>query len=433
VGLFAHDGRRIPAAMKFGGALALSVALELGAAMGGEEVVSADLPTPETGRWAGNWCQPLKNSLGMKAAGKEPWLWDMKMFGRLQYQYAYVDGQDRSGRDFNYDTSEVRRFYLGGQARFLKSFQVVGRAVFENDCSPLGGEREWGYEELWDLGVKADVKKMFGIAGVDALTVGYGKKQLNVSDEWHTSSNCIKTVERSSIANYVWPRTSGWSNPTGAWVDVRRGAWEGAVGVFSTDHSKEFSEWDDGLLYYGEVVRSIDSSSWWIPERVNLAGFWQDADTGDEKLAGGIEWAASLAGGWKAGPWDIRGNVIVGDNGDQSADRDGVFWGVTVMPSIEIVPEKLDFVTRYQYQGAEETEGIRMWSRYARRAEAMDPGIDINGGRGDAHHNFYAGLIYHVCGNNLKLMAGVEYDDISSGGEDVYEGWTGSLAVRSYF
>ncbi len=139
----------------------------------------------------------------------------------------------------------------------------------------------------------------------------------------------------------------------------------------------------------------------------------------------------SLSGNWKAGPWDIRGNVILGDNGG-SGDTSGQFWGVVVMPSIWVVPEKLDFVMRYQYAGAEEDEGIQMWSRYARRAQSV--GIaDVNNGRGDEHHNFYVGLNYHLCDDNLKVMAGIEYDDISSGGSDVYEGWTTYLAMRTYF
>lgn len=417
--------------MKLSRTLALSAAMGVGAAFGGE-MIPAEVPPPADEGWTGNWCKPLQNSLGLKTEGNEPWLWDLKMFGRLQYQYAYVDGKDAYGENFNYDTTEVRRFYLGGQARFLNYFQVVGRAVMEDDRRPVDGDLDWGYTELWDLGVKADVKKMAGLEGVDSLIVGYGKKQLNISDEWHTSSKYMKTVERSAIANYVWPRTDGWANPTGAWVDVKKGDWKGTAGIFSTDHSKEFSEWDDGLLFYGEVFRTFDCESAWVPKKVNLAGFWQDADAGDEKIAGGIDWVTSLSGRWEAGPWEIMGNVIVGDNGDQSEGRDGLFWGVVIMPSIWIVPDKLDFVMRYQYQGAEEDEGIRLWGRYARRAERVGD-ADLNGGRGDEHHNFYAGLSYYVCEDNFKFMAGLEYDDISSGGNDVYEGWTSSLAVRIFF
>lgn len=405
----------------------------VGAAFGGGEMTPAEVSPPADEGWSGNWCEPLQNSLGLKTAGKEPWLWDVKMFGRFQFQYAYVDGRDENGKDFNYDATEVRRFYLGGEARFLNYFKASGRTLMARDLSPAGGDLEWGYDSLWDLGVTADLKKMFDLGGVDSLALGYGKKQLNISDEWHTSSKYIKTVERSAIANSVWPRTSGFANPTGAWVDVKKGDWKGTVGIFSTDHSKEFSEWDDGLLYYGEVFRTFDSPSAWVPKQVNLAGFWQDADASDEKISGGIDWVGSLAGDWKLGAWDIRANVIVGDNGDQAANRDGMFWGFVLMPSVWIVPEKLDFVARYQYQGAEEDEGIRLWSRYARRAETVDSGVDLNGGRGDEHHSFHVGLSYYLCEDNLKIMGGLEYDDISSGGDDVYEGWTTYLAVRTYF
>jgi hypothetical protein len=419
--------------MKFYATLALSAALGAGAACGGEDLRPAELPAPEMDGWPGDWCAPLKNSLGLTAEGVEPWLWDVKMFGRLQYQYEYVDGTDANGQHFDYDTTEVRRFYLGGQARFLEYFQVVGRAVMENDRTPLRGGHEWGYEALWDLGVNADLKKMLGVGGVDSLALGYGKKQVNVSGEWHTSSKFIKTVERSAIANYVWPRTSGSSNPTGVWVDVGKGDWQATAGVFTTDHSTEFGEWDDGVMYYGEVFRSFDHPSAWVPTRMNLAGFWQDVDATDEKLTGGMEWVTSLSGDWAAGPWTIHGNVIVGDNGDQAANRDGMFWGVVVMPSITLIPDKLDFVARYQYAGAQEDEGIRLWSRYPRRAEAVDPGVDINGGRGDEHHSIYLGLTCYICDSNLKLMTGVEYDDLSRGGRSVYEGWTASVAVRTYF
>ena len=417
--------------MKLFEPLLISVLLSVGTASAGTE---ADAQ-PEPAASAGNWCDCLQDSLGLKSAGTEPWLWDMKLFGRLQWQHAYVDGTDANGDDFNYDTDEWRRFYFGGQARFLKYFQVVGRALFERDLKPLGGETEWGYDRLWDLGLKTDLKKLAGVEGLDALVAGYGKKQINVSDEWHISSKFLKTAERSAIANKVWPHTEGFANPTGGWVDLKKGAWKGTLGVFSTDHSTEFSSWDDGQLYFGEAFRTFENGTAWVPDLVNLAGYWQNVDFGDERLAAGIDWAASLAGKWDHGPWEFRANVIVGDNGEQlDSDREGAFWGVVLTPSLWIIPERLDVVMRYHYQGSEEEEGIRMWGRYARRAGVVgDADLGPTAGRGDAHHSVYLGLSTYLCGDNLKIMAGVEYDDISSGGEDVYKGWTSYLAVRTYF
>jgi hypothetical protein len=413
--------------------LALSALLGVAAAFGGEKPVQTDLPAPEPDQWSGDWCAPLRNSLGLKSEGREPWLWDLKVFGRLQYQYEVVEGRDMMGNDFDYNTTEVRRFYLGGQARFLRYFQVVGRAVMENDRRPLRQDTEWGYEELWDLAVKTDLKELLGVDHLDALVLGYGKKQINISGEWHTSSKFIKTVERSSIANYVWPRTTGSSNPTGVWLDLEQGPWKGTIGVFTTAHSRELSRWNKGLLYYGEIFRSLDHPSAWVPKEVNLAGFWQDVRAGQEAITGGMDWVSSLSGDWETGPWAIHGNVIVGDNGDQIPVQSGRFWGLVVMPSIPIVPEKLDFVTRYQFAQADEPQGIRLWSRYPRRAEAVDPNVSINGGRGDEHHNIYAGVNYYVCDSHLKLMTGIEYDDLSSRGQSIYQGWTFSIAARTYF
>ena len=168
-----------------------------------------------------------------------------------------------------------------------------------------------------------------------------------------------------------------------------------------------------------------------MPKQVNFAAFWQDAGASDEQLDGGTDWVTSLSANWKTGPWEIRGNLIAGDNGG-SGDRSGFFWGAVVTPSIWIVPGKLDFVVRYQYAEAQEDEGIQLWSRYARRAQSMGL-ASVNNGRGDQHHNIYMGLSHYLCEDNLKIMAGIEYDDISSGGRDVYEGWTSYLAVRTYF
>lgn len=70
---------------------------------------------------------------------------------------------------------------------------------------------------------------------------------------------------------------------------------------------------------------------------------------------------------------------------------------------------------------------------YAGRADADHSVGLLNGGRGDEHHSIYGGLNYCFCGDNAKVMAGLQYDDISAGGRDVYDGWTAFLAFRTFF
>ena len=63
----------------------------------------------------------------------------------------------------------------------------------------------------------------------------------------------------------------------------------------------------------------------------------------------------------------------------------------------------------------------------------MAPTTGLSSGRGDEHHSIYMGVKYHVIKNNIHLLAGVEYDDLESGGDHVLEGWTTWLGFRTYF
>ena len=140
------------------------------------------------------------------------------------------------------------------------------------------------------------------------------------------------------------------------------------------------------------------------------------------------EWALSLAYVAERGPWGLMVNGTVGNNGTGTANRDGTFWGVVVMPSYEVIADKLEAVVRYTYQGSDESEGIRSNSRYLRR----DHGGAVNSGRGDEHHSIYGGLNYFICGHNAKLMVGGEWETLQTPAGDV-DALTWWLAWRMYF
>jgi hypothetical protein len=38
----------------------------------------------------------------------------------------------------------------------------------------------------------------------------------------------------------------------------------------------------------------------------------------------------------------------------------------------------------------------------------------VNSGRGDNHHSFYTGLNYYLCGQNLKIQGGIEYQTLDT-------------------
>ena len=95
-----------------------------------------------------------------------------------------------------------------------------------------------------------------------------------------------------------------------------------------------------------------------------------------------------------------------------------------------LVEEKQKLVFRYQYQSATEAEGIRMNNRYARMAASRDTLIDINSSRGDEHHSLYFGYNYYFRGDNLKLVSGIQWDQLFSEGDSYFRGWTFSTALR---
>jgi hypothetical protein len=133
------------------------------------------------------------------------------------------------------------------------------------------------------------------------------------------------------------------------------------------------------------------------------------------------------------------GDVYFGDNGDadngvNNARRQGNFWGAVVMPYYWIVDKKLQAVVRYQYAGSSEDQGIRTNSRYVRRDHG--PVANVNSGRGNEHHSIYAGLNYLICGDNLKIMTGVEYEWLNTPGVGLEGDVTATTlwcAFRTYF
>lgn len=325
--------------------------------------------------------------------------------------------------------------YGGATLNLLNSLEISGRANYFKDTHPKGGSgREFNFQNMWYLFGRIDVKDTLGVDGFDKLKIGYGARELAVSEEWNESSRRIKTVERSAISNKIWPFDSEYSNPTGIWIESSRDNVSTELGVFSSTQDDWLASWDDGHVVWGKAVFDVSENSKFDKTEVLLNGWYQDAEISEDRLGGGLEWATSAAVRITEGPLGIRFNGILGDNGDQTkAEREGSFWGFVVLPTYWLIDDKLEVVGRYQYQGSDNAQGIRLYSRHVRRADdALNIGLP-NGGRGDEHHSFYTGLNYYISGNRIKIMAGIQYDDITSGGDDIYNGLSLFAAFRSYF
>ena len=356
----------------------------------------------------------------------------VSLIGRLHYHYGYTDGT--GAEEFDYDTDEIRRFRIGAKAKVLSLFELKGQAEIFDDRGPVGGQEGFEFKHFWDLYGKFDAGSAFRIDGLDVFKMGYGRRETHTSKEWDTSSNKLKTVERSAISNKVWPSDVGFSNPTGTWIELGKGNWSAETGVFTTTRDEYIAGWDDGQMYWANAWYDFKDVTGADVSELYLSGYYQDAELGEDRLAGGVEWSTSTALTYGRGRWRFQLEGIYGQNGDQSREsREGNFWGFVFLPSYWLIEDKLEAVGRYQYQGAENSEGIRLNSRYVRRAGSVEPATGLSNGRGDEHHSFYLGLKYHIIKDNIHILGGVEYDDIESGGAHVYDGWTTFLGFRIYF
>jgi hypothetical protein len=352
----------------------------------------------------------------------------VKFFGRAQFQFASVDGEDVDGDDFSQTFDEIRRLRFGAEVKALNHLTVKVNANFADDQTPSGGDRDIGYHSLDEALVSFDAGAILGGGTVDSLKISAGRHKVNMGQEVHTSSKKIKTVERSAVANKIYP-----TRMTGVTATATKGSLSGTLGVFSTEASKEIADWNDGTAFYASATLERGNGDQIIADFLyNDANGSEDNEISDNVGMDLYEWALALAYVAERGPYEILLQGTIGDNGDGHGDygdyRSGTFWGIVAMVSRELIADKLEAVARYSYQGSEEDEGIRANKRYLQR----DHDGHVDGARGDEHHSIYGGLNYFLCGHNAKIMAGVEWENLETmyGDVDALTWW---LAFRTYF
>jgi hypothetical protein len=361
----------------------------------------------------------------------------VKLYGMAQFQVGYIDGTDSAGNSFNDSQSEFRRIWLGGDVRFLDGFLFKNVFSITQGKNAATGKQDIGFKHFRNLYLSYDFTKSPGSTlDFKRFEIGYGRRSLKLADEWQKSATHFDPVERSPFANKLWPTDEGGSHPVGVWVQASRGQNDMQVGVFSTTHDDEFPGWSDGTLLYGEWAHKLAGESNFKLREIVINGFTQGTSSADDKLARGLEWGASAILRLHRDDWEVNTTIGAGLNGEASnGAREGSFWGASITPMYWLVENKVKLVSRYQYQHASNTQGIRLNSRYARSADARGVAdLSLTGGRGDRHHNLYFGINYFFCGDNLKLVSGVEYDNIqTAGGINVFKGWTASSALRLFF
>jgi hypothetical protein len=399
--------------------------LALGAAFGihsiataGQEAQVAAHATANPGNWC-DWLQSKPGTLYKNA--DNPILQGFQIGGRFQYQAAYLDGEDANGRDFNDTYDEYRRVRIETKTDFLRFFSANIKLNMVSDGRPSGDDLDWGYDTFDEAVFSFDIKKAFGAGELDVLKLNYGRFKFNMTEEVHMSSKEIHTIERSAIANKLYGSPN---RATGVTLDAALGKWSATLGFFSGEDDSEFiGGWNDGQAYYLSVAHQTTDELRFVFDFVG-----NDQAGTDDFL--GYDWATAFNAIYEKDRFGLLSTLVIGENADGTPNQDGTFYGFVAMPWYWVVEDKLQAVVQYQYSGASESEGIRNNSRYVRAEHST--GVDVNSGRGDELHTLYVGLNYHICGDNAKIMAGVEYSSLDTPIGDV-SALTYLVAFRTFF
>ncbi len=391
------------------GAVALS-----SAAMAGPITETAVGPVSHSN--GGDFCNTLKDFGTLYKNKNNPFIQEVKIFGRAHFEYGNVNGEDPAGNDFSSSYEEVRRARVGTKIKAFNGFEFMVRANMIKDNKPKGGDRDWGYNDFDE----AIISYKFGdIAGIEDFKLSYGRFKIAVGAEGQQSSKKIKTVERSAIANKVFN-----NRYTGLLASGSRGNVDATIGLLSLDDSDFVGNWDAGNAIFLDTTVELGGHDYQFDILYNL----DEGSSSDDQVGMDFEFATSLATEREIAGWNVLFNVIYGDNGDDGDERGGAFWGLVVEPSKFIVEDKVEAVFRYQYQGSSEEEGIGALRRYFGQG-LSDAG---DGSKGDQHHSIYAGLNYFFCGHNSKIMVGAEYENLSTPNGSA-DGTTLWATYRMYF
>ncbi len=358
----------------------------------------------------GNWCDWLSDSPGLIYTSRRrdnPYVQTLRISGRFHYQAAYVSGTDVRGNDFNETHDEFRRARIEGRFDFLKYFRSEVNVNLVSDSRFRGQDLDWGYDTFDEATLRFDIGRLFDSIPLDSLRLTYGRMKLKMGEEDHESSRRILTIERSAIADKIG---GDLSRPTGAMLELSKGDWDAMLGLFSGEIDRStLAGWGAGKAYYASIAWQTTKEL-----RLLLDYIENDAKGGEDFL--GYSWGVSLGATYQQDRWGVMANLLYGDNGGEANGwsdprRQGDFHGLVVLPWYWLVEKKLQLVFRYQYQGSDESEGVRIESRYA-RASHNTPAVDLDSGYGDSHHAFYLGLNYYLCDHNAKIMAGISYDEM---------------------
>jgi phosphate-selective porin OprO/OprP len=352
-------------------------------------------------------------------------LQEFSLQGRLHVQSIYGESDGDSFNTSDYkdagndetvwgDDFEARRARFGFKSKWFQTWKFDGLINVDVDGMDNTGS-DTLYKDIYDLIVT--------YAPSDAFNMSAGKTKVKFTREQETSSNNILTLERSLLANTLFP-----GELTGIWTSGKgiAGGWLYELGIYGNDRQREFSDMDGGEIIlakigydYAEKV-GFDSAVASIHFMTNSEPNYKPTNTPEYTTGTSPNFGRSIAitNDISQGRFGLVSDVMFASGNDSQSD----VMGITVIPSYYLAPG-LQLVGRLQVATCEDANDLRVPSRYERLVAGDDE-------RGNTYASAYAGLNYYLYGHKLKLMNGIEYSHL--GGGD-YDGYTFMSGLRFSF
>jgi phosphate-selective porin OprO and OprP len=310
-----------------------------------------------------------------------PYLQELKLRGRYQGQYHWLNSDQGNDRDW-----ENRRSRFGFDAKiFDKKIELRLDAQSNDEFSPL-------YDRLTDAYIKWKPSSDF------SLTLGKQKPQIGYYD-WLQSTNTQPTFERSQIFNQL-----GVDRATGAVAEGKVDLWTWQIGIYSNDMDQEFGSLDGGISYGAGLGYNFKDLSGLGKSELRFDWLHSDHDAADAILNRYDDLFSSTL--WlKDGRYSLVTEAFYARGNQPDA------FGIYVQPTYDIVSKKFQLVGRYSFSIGDGADSLTAQSRYERAAPFIS-----GKGKGERYHAAYLGVQYFIYGDKLKLMSGAEYAHLNGGG-----------------
>ena len=388
-----------------------------------------------------NWGDVLARSFKIFDVERDrvdnPYVQEISLRMRTQYQWGYVDpaggagrvkgasaGAGRRGND------EWRRFRIGVQAKVLRHFTLLS----DWDIGGLNGRYKYS-DGRWERGrSQAAVYELYVQGNFKPVTFTLGKSKPAFIGEYRISDSKLPTIERSDLVNQLAPEAlygisfknsdadAKWGWLLGAWLNGQHdNLW--LEPAFRTDTSVmtgvsvSYSLEEQSRVYLDWMHSFMNRSS--SNEFVSYEG------PGARDVVA-LTWEA------KRGKFGFMAEAMAGFNVTASTGRrenaENV-GGISFIPTYRISP-RVEAVFRYAL--AIGSNAVENGGHYASINSAYSSTCDLS-------QSFYFGVNFYLNPENTdraRIMLGAEYTHASgrdSSGERGFTGWQYYAALRSNF